>query len=803
METPFARATVCSMLGTLILAMLPACSVDSYLSTQNEPPEVAMASPAEGSRLVAGEVDFLVAISDDSTALEDLVVVFSSDLQGGLDGVLESRDGGIQFVAEALEVGIHTVTVRVTDEGAQVGEDSVSLELLPNTPPNITILAPEDGEKVADGSTVELSILVSDTTEGDVQDLTLVWFEFNGVIPGGMTHPDGDGRASHLFEGLEPGNHSLGCNVTDSHGELVSMSVAIEVLLPDADGDGFTTDQLGGDDCDDSDPAVNPDAVEICDEFDVDEDCDGLADNDDPEVSDPVQAWPDSDGDGFGDGTAVFMTCQPEDGVDNGGDCNDADASVHPEASEVCDDGVDNDCDGTWNSCRYAGENNIYSSDAVIYGAEATDRSSYSLDAGDLDGDGVGDLLIGAYQNSQVDQETGSVHVSWGPHLGESMLGAGEPIWTGETRNANAGYAVAVVGDLDGDGLPDLVAGAPTDDSDENNAGRAYLVSGGFSGGGSLGDEAFWTGSATGANLGFSVSSAGDVDGDGLADLLLGACYDSTLYSEGGAAYLMLGPATSVGDIDGVYDARFRPEESEDGLGYRVGAAGDVDGDGLDDVLIAAPLRNDLSSDSGVVYLVLGDASSHWAGISQRVNSAHAKLLGHEAGLKAGTALEGMGDLDGDGFGEILVGAESSSGPGSAFLLRGPLTGEISLANADVRFSGDMAESSIGHDLASGDVDGDGEIDVLIGGYTYPGSGESGQVTLLHGPLLSLGPTVDMALGLDATWEGANSRDWLGASLAMHDMDSDGKDELIIGVPRDDSEETDGGAAFVFAGRGL
>ncbi len=790
------------MPGVLLLPSLLACNVDQGLSTRNEPPQVALASPVNQSAVPTGTpIEFIAAISDDYTALTDLAIVFASDPQGGLDGELELRDGSVRFVSEPLERTVHTITVRVTDEEAEVGEDSITLDVLPNTPPSITVLTPQAGQAFEQGSDVVVSVQASDSTEASLTALTLAW-EVDGVAITGGEHPDADGLADVTVSDLDVGSHTIRVTVTDTPGDSDNATTEIDLLVPDSDGDGFTTDRLGGDDCDDNDDDVHPDAIEVCDDDDTDEDCDGLADDDDDSVEGQVEAWPDADSDGFGDPAGAYWTCEPETGVDDDQDCNDADATMNPDATEVCDDGLDNDCDGTSTSCRYAGEVDPFSADAVVYGGSGSDRAGISLDAADVDGDGVGDLVIGAYQNSSATTYAGALHVSLGPHNGERVLGTGEPTWTGEHDRVYAGTSVAALGDVDGDGWADLVTGAPDDDTDGSLSGRAYLLRGPVTTSGDLGTHDTWSGSGANSELGTSVAAAGDVDGDGLADLLLGAPLDDTLYSDGGTAYLLLGPASVTGDIDDAYDGRFRAEASKDELGTTVGSAGDVDGDGLDDMLIAAPKRNDVDTDSGVVYLVLGSAT-HFNGVSERMNGAHAKLLGSDYDQRAGSALESLGDLDGDGFGDLVIGAESRSAPGSAFLLRGPLTGEISLASAEITFAGTHNGSLTAHALSSGDVDGDGELDLLIGASEYPGNTDRGRVTLLHGPLLSLAAVVDLGSGLDAHWEGAVSYDHLGTGLVMWDLDADGKDELVMGAPREDSQATEAGAIFVFAGRGL
>ncbi len=787
----------------MLLLHLLACNVDSGLSNQNDPPEVAFASPSDQGSVVAGApVTFVAMVSDDLTPLGDLVAVFSSEPQGGLTGDLALRNSGYRFLSDPLVEGEHTITLKVTDEGAKVGQDQLSITVLPNSSPTISILSPQPDEALPDGSLVEVVVEVSDTTEPHLEDLSLSW-EIDGEGFDGPLAPEPDGRASTVVAGVEVGSHTLRVTVTDTPGEQASATTTVRLLLPDEDEDGFETAELGGEDCDDADASVNPDAQEVCDEAGVDEDCNGLADDDDPGVADPLALYVDADGDGHGDPASTTWTCDPAAGVADGDDCDDTDPAVNPEATEVCDDAIDNDCDGLWESCRYAGDQDLYGADAAVYGASSGDRAGHSLDAGDLDGDGAGDLLIGAYQSADGGTDAGAVHVAVGPLHGEGELGQGEPHWTGEDAYDYAGQAVAVVGDMDGDGYPEIAVGAYGEDSGGTDAGRAYLLRGPVTGSGDLGDAQVLQGTATSSNLGYSLASAGDVDGDGAQDLLLGASQDPSLYGDGGAAYLLLGPATAAGDIEDLFDARFRPEGAGDALGSRVAGAGDVDGDGYEDLLLAAPERNDLATNGGVVYLVLGAPSSHWIGVSQRMNSAHARLLGHERDLAAGSALQSLGDLDGDGYGDIALGAESSGDPGSAFLLTGPLTGEVSLEEAVVRFDGEKNGSRTGGALAAGDVDGDGDIDLLVGSPRYPGSYEVGQAMLFHGPLLDWGPKVDMTAGGDASWQASSSYDRLGTGLAMVDLDGDGRTELILGVPRDDTAHGDAGAAYLFAGEGL
>ncbi|MEC8425269.1 MAG: putative metal-binding motif-containing protein, partial [Myxococcota bacterium] len=195
-------------------------------------------------------------------------------------------------------------------------------------------------------------------------------------------HPD----AVEVCDGIDNDCDAL----VDDEDDSLDMDTA-QVFHADGDGDGFGDPAAAvsacsqpsgavedGTDCDDADPAVNPGAVEICDELDVDEDCSGVSDDADDGV-DPSSAsswYADADGDGFGDAAAVSTSCDPgPDQVADATDCDDGDENIHPDATEVCDDlDVDEDCSGA--------------ADDADPGVDASSRGTWHTDA---DGDGFGD----------------------------------------------------------------------------------------------------------------------------------------------------------------------------------------------------------------------------------------------------------------------------------------------------------------------------------------------------------------------------------------------------------------------------
>ena len=338
---------------------------------------------------------------------------------------------------------------------------------------------------------------------------------------------------------------------------------------------------------------------------------------------------------------------------------------------------------------------------------------------GDFDGDGVGDLLVGACTMAADGVEAaGIVYVVFGHaglgaagDLGVETLAPGEVL---ELRGAQPvdllGSSVAFAGDFNGDGRDDVLAGGPGQDA-STQPGRAYLVFGRASvppgGALSLGaltaaDGIELAAEAGGDQLGWSVGPAGDVNGDGKADALFGARYHDGGAPDSGAVYLLYGTASSLGPLYPLsllqpgHGVRIVGEGDSSYLGWSAGSAGDVDRDGLGDVLLGARgFDEEVGTGDGRAYVVFGAALSaagatvNLAGLGPDQGRV---LLAEEAGDKLGSGVSGGGDYNVDGFTDFLVGASDAdpgvSGAGQVYVLTDLITspaleafpGEISIS---------------------------------------------------------------------------------------------------------------------------
>jgi len=591
----------------------------------------------------------------------------------------------------------------------------------------------------------------------------------------------------------------------------------------DADGDGyglddFTTvscshpanyaDQPG--DCYDDGTtfgaSINPDAAEMCDGYD--NNCDGDVDED--SAGDAGQWYADADDDGYGaSGEATWACAQPDGYVDNTDDCQDDDPDINPGASEICNDGVDSNCDDAPVPCTMS----ISDADTILYGEEANSLTGSSAGiGGDLNGDGFQDILFGAYRyDTSSASDVGKVYADFGPvSAGERSVSTSDVQILGEGLSGNddrAGTSVSGGGDLDGDGYDDLMIGAMRfTQTRKSQRGAMYGLLGPVSGSLSLATDYDFrlVGENQFDRIGIGVVSDADLDGDGNADIAFGGNGYDVGASDGGVVYIQLGAfaATTTDFNVASADITLYGEGALDALGSQLATIPDSDGDGLSELLIGnKPYDGDAGVDAGCVYLV-NDAD-----LGETAVSDMSQLVsGEAAGDGAGGSVSSAGDINDDGYADLLVGApnsdESDSDAGKAYLLYGPVT-ITSLADADVDILGVTANDAFGIAVGGGgDNDSDGVPDLLFGAPGADDGTENGGTVYLFLGDPGAGAWSASAASAQITGDTADTN--LG-SLVMFsgDTDGSGNDDLMLGANNDDRGGSSAGALFLFNEVGL
>jgi hypothetical protein len=361
--------------------------------------------------------------------------------------------------------------------------------------------------------------------------------------------------------------------------------------------------------------------------------------------------------------------------------------------------------------------------------AEANFGSAVST-AGDVNNDGYDDVIIGApfFDNGQTNE--GRAYVYHGSASGLSET----PAWTAEADQANAsfGAAVSTAGDVNHDGYDDVIVGAPNFDNGQTNEGRAYVYYGSASGLGAAPARTVESDQAV-AKYGYSVSTAGDVNADGYADVIIGAFdYDHGQVNEGGA-FVYHGSASGLGSAP----ARIvESNQADSSFGVSVSTAGDVNGDGYADVIVGAHFYNNGQEDEGRAYVFHGSASG--------LGSAPAWVVdGKQEGALLGLSVSTAGDMNGDGFAEVVVGAPAWSHgqrrEGCAFIYTGTPAG-LNRWIARV-LEHDQVDAWFGGAVGlAGDRDGDGYMDVIVGApyYDFEELNEGVATTFFGSPMIGV-----------------------------------------------------------------
>jgi len=407
---------------------------------------------------------------------------------------------------------------------------------------------------------------------------------------------------------------------------------------------------------------------------------------------------------------------------------------------------------------------------------------------GDVNADGYDDVLIGAYENDDGGTDAGKAYLVLGKSIGWTTnvgLGLADASFIGEMPEDYAGILLGRAGDVNSDGFADFLISAPGNDDGGNYAGQAYLIFGKPTGWvvdqDLASSDASFIGEFQGDQL-RGVSDAGDVDGDGFDDILLGSINNDEAAESAGQIYLVLG-AESGWQMDtnsGLADASYLGENALDGAGGRLAAAGDVNGDGFGDFLVGAHFNGEVAEGAGKAYLLLGRPAG-WT-MDSSLADADASFLGEAEGDLAGISLAGVGDVNSDGYDDILIGAqyndEADFMAGQAYLIFGRPVGwtvDLPLQLSDASFVGEDAVDVAGCSSGGlGDINGDGHLDAFV-------SARGASTTYVVTGRTS-GWSMDSPLA-DSPAAHAGSG-WAGWSAdGTGDVNGDGFSDLVVGAP--------------------
>ncbi|MEO7356987.1 MAG: FG-GAP-like repeat-containing protein, partial [Ignavibacteria bacterium] len=381
---------------------------------------------------------------------------------------------------------------------------------------------------------------------------------------------------------------------------------------------------------------------------------------------------------------------------------------------------------------------------SIFTGAAADDQYGYSVSsAGDVNGDGFDDVIIGAPNNDAAGSDAGRAYIYYG---GLNMNTISDVILTGEVAYTYFGGSVAGAGDVNGDGYSDVIVGTDV-------LGRAQI----FYGGVAMNSVADVTMSGEAASIFFgnSVSGAGDLNNDGYSDVIVGA-YGYSSYT--GRAYVYYGGAV----MNNVADVTMTGEAVNNGFGRSVSAAGDVNGDGYPDVILGA---NEYSSSTGRAYIYYGGAAMN--------NVADVTMTGEAPNNGFGFSVSEAGDVNNDGYADVNVGAYGySSSTGRAYIYYG---GAVMNNVADVTLTGEAPNNGFGFSVSGvGDINGDGYSDVVVGALGY--SSYTGKAYIYFGSAI-MNNTADLTI----SGEAPNNRFGVSVSGAG-DVNGDGYADVIVGA---------------------
>lgn len=461
------------------------------------------------------------------------------------------------------------------------------------------------------------------------------------------------------------------------------------------------------------------------------------------------------------------------------------------------------------NALKYPKDQNLSTVDASFWENKTYNYITLQKGKGDINGDGYDDIIIGTYG---YDSGRGKTYLFFGKPAGWKMdinLSNADASFIGEYLGDQSGSSIAIIGDINGDRHDDFLIGASYNKDGGSSAGKTYLI---------LGKASGWTKNMSLSNAdasfigedahdfsGDSVAGAGDVNGDGYEDIIIGA---AEKYNDDGRAagktYIIFGKPSgwiknsSLSNADASYVGEYPYDYS----GISVAGAGDINGDGYDDILIGAFQNNDGGiQHAGQTYLIFGKALG-WAK-NVNISQVDASFIGEQVNDTSGW-VSGAGDVNDDGYDDILIGApgndDSGIDAGKTYLIFGKSSGwsmDTSLSKANASFIGENKNDHSGLVTRIGDVTGDGYDDMLIGAPGNDGGGvDAGKAYLILGKFSGWSKNIDL-FNADGSFIGEHAYDYSGSVSGVGDVNGDGNDDIMIGAPGNNEGGVGAGQAYL------
>ncbi|MGH7321650.1 MAG: FG-GAP-like repeat-containing protein [Candidatus Rokuibacteriota bacterium] len=424
------------------------------------------------------------------------------------------------------------------------------------------------------------------------------------------------------------------------------------------------------------------------------------------------------------------------------------------------------------------------------------DNFGHAVAAGDVNKDGFPDVIVGAWGADANGADSGAVYVFLGgAQMAKSRTAKdANVILKGEATIDYFGFSVAGGCDVNGDGVGDVIVGAPLNDGGAKDAGAVYVFHGGDKGPSATPNQII-RGIAEGDQFGYVVRCAGDLNGDGVHDVVVGTPLEDLNIPgdlsgpDTGAVYVLHGSREGI-KAKGAKEASLslKGVAAGDWFGSAVAGVGDVNKDGVDDLLVGAyrnaPGNPEAYRNAGSAYLFLGAKKGLQA---DRATKPDGHLKGIARWNNFAISLMGAGDVNGDGYADVIVGADDVGTPGkikhgAVYVFHGSRAGFGSLT--DTLINGDNAGDHLGTSVAAaGDVNQDGFADVIVGARAATvGDKKPGAAYVFHGG--KEGVPEGNASSAKTTLTGVGDSDSFGLAVASAgDLNKDRFADVIVGAP--------------------